>query len=213
MRFLQIVHKGMGPVSMAAFQYQTLNQSPLVVKHDHVSFGLCKQTNCFVQMMVLLSGALQNSPTGAKLQALEGWALLLGALADHAPSHLAGMANQVSCCFPHPSPILWTPPPPLAAVFLLASYSSIQCCCVRALSPHAYVLPSASVLVKPTSTTATNRQVVLMQSCKNSSDKLACRCILARQKMAGLTQGMVRDLKCAEGVTACLQCGACMSVS
>ncbi|KAL3137629.1 hypothetical protein ABBQ38_004906 [Trebouxia sp. C0009 RCD-2024] len=47
------------------------------------------------QMMVLLSGALQNSPTGAKLQALEGWALLLRALAEHAPSHLAGMANQV----------------------------------------------------------------------------------------------------------------------
>ena len=45
--------------------------------------------------MVLLGGALQNSPTGAKLQALEGWALLLRALAEHAPSHLAGMANQV----------------------------------------------------------------------------------------------------------------------
>ena len=52
--------------------------------------------------MVLLSGALQNSPTGAKLQALEGWALLLKALAQHAPSHLAGMANQVSFGF-HPS--------------------------------------------------------------------------------------------------------------
>lgn len=49
--------------------------------------------------MVLLSGALQNSPTGAKLQALEGWALLLKALAQHAPSHLAGMANQVTFSF------------------------------------------------------------------------------------------------------------------
>ena len=73
-------------------------------------------------MMVLLSGALQNSPTGAKLQALEGWALLLRALADHAPSHLAGMANQVSCSFPCPSPYFVDPPPsPPAAVFLLAT--------------------------------------------------------------------------------------------
>ena len=48
-----------------------------------------------LQMMVLLSGALRNSPTGGKLQALEGWLLLLKALAQHAPSHLGGMANQV----------------------------------------------------------------------------------------------------------------------
>ncbi|KAL0053239.1 hypothetical protein WJX82_003001 [Trebouxia sp. C0006] len=47
------------------------------------------------QMMVLLSGALRDSPTGAKLQALEGWLLLLRALAQHAPTHLGGMANQV----------------------------------------------------------------------------------------------------------------------
>lgn len=47
-------------------------------------------------MMVLLSGALQDSPTGAKLQALEGWLLLLRALAQHAPTHLGGMANQVA---------------------------------------------------------------------------------------------------------------------
>ena len=48
--------------------------------------------------MVLLSGALRNSPTEGKLQALEGWVLLLKALAQHAPSHLKEMANQVSCC-------------------------------------------------------------------------------------------------------------------
>ena len=46
-------------------------------------------------MMVLLSGALRNSPTGGKLQALEGWQLLLKALAQHAGNHLGGMANQV----------------------------------------------------------------------------------------------------------------------
>jgi len=47
--------------------------------------------------MVLLSGVLRNSPTEGKLQALEGWVLLLKALAQHAPSHLKEMANQVSC--------------------------------------------------------------------------------------------------------------------
>ena len=55
-------------------------------------------------MMVLLSGALQDSPTGAKLQALEGWLVLLRALAQHAPTHLGGMANQVAhsaCCACH----------------------------------------------------------------------------------------------------------------
>ena len=54
--------------------------------------------------MVLLSGALQDSPTGTKLQALEGWLLLLRALAQHAPTHLGGMANQVAhsaCCACH----------------------------------------------------------------------------------------------------------------
>ena len=48
-----------------------------------------------LQMMVLLSGALRNSPDAGKVQALEGWLLLLKALAQHAPTHLAGMANQV----------------------------------------------------------------------------------------------------------------------
>ncbi len=61
-------------------------------------------------MMVLLSGALRDSPTGAKLQALEGWLLLLRALAQHAPTHLGGMANQVAhspCCACHePLPVL-----------------------------------------------------------------------------------------------------------
>ena len=51
-------------------------------------------------MMVLLSGALRSSCTGNKLQALEGWVLLLKALAQHAPFHLGGMANQV-CLMPH----------------------------------------------------------------------------------------------------------------
>ena len=65
--------------------------------------------------MVLLSGALRDSPTGAKLQALEGWLLLLRALAQHAPTHLGGMANQVahSACsaFQHILlPVLLTPP-------------------------------------------------------------------------------------------------------
>lgn len=66
-------------------------------------------------MMVLLSGALRDSPTGAKLQALEGWLLLLRALAQHAPTHLGGMANQVAhsacCAFQHKLlPVLLTPP-------------------------------------------------------------------------------------------------------
>ena len=55
-------------------------------------------------MLVLLSGALRDSCTGAKLQALEGWLLLLRALAQHAPTHLGGMANQVAhsaCCAFH----------------------------------------------------------------------------------------------------------------
>ena len=55
-----------------------------------------------LQMMVLLSGALRSSCTGNKLQALEGWVLLLKALAQHAPFHLGGMANQV-CLMPHAS--------------------------------------------------------------------------------------------------------------
>jgi len=55
-----------------------------------------KAGDCCFQMMVLLSGALRDSPTGAKLQALEGWLLLLRALAQHAPTHLGGMANQVA---------------------------------------------------------------------------------------------------------------------
>ena len=63
-----------------------------------------KSGDCCLQMMVLLSGALRDSPTGAKLQALEGWLLLLRALAQHAPTHLGGMANQVAhspCCACH----------------------------------------------------------------------------------------------------------------
>jgi len=63
-----------------------------------------KAGDCCFQMMVLLSWGLQDSPTGAKLQALEGWLLLLRALAQHAPTHLGGMANQVAhsaCCAFH----------------------------------------------------------------------------------------------------------------
>ena len=45
--------------------------------------------------MVLLSKAVRDSPTAGKLQALEGWLVLLKALAKYSPNHLAGMANQV----------------------------------------------------------------------------------------------------------------------
>ena len=82
--------------------------------------------------MVLLSGALQNSPIGTKLQALEGWGLLLKALAQHAPSHLAGMANQVSFSF-HSS--LQTHQPSLQLQASLQLQPSLQ--------PHSAILLSA----------------------------------------------------------------------
>jgi hypothetical protein len=46
--------------------------------------------------MVLLTGALRpHNPREAKLQALEGWQLLVGALAQGAPEQLGGVVHQV----------------------------------------------------------------------------------------------------------------------
>ncbi|KAL0029509.1 hypothetical protein WJX79_000191 [Trebouxia sp. C0005] len=83
-------------------QAPTVNKTDISMQQTYLRcvLLLVRLTGQFVarflpQMMVLLSGALQDSPTGAKLQALEGWLVLLRALAQHAPTHLGGMANQV----------------------------------------------------------------------------------------------------------------------
>lgn len=47
-------------------------------------------------MMVLLTGAVRaGKPTALKLQALEGWYLLVQALLQHAPAQLSGVMHQV----------------------------------------------------------------------------------------------------------------------
>ena len=48
------------------------------------------------QVMVLLTGAVgQGKPVALKLQALHGWAVLVQALLDHAPTQLANVMHQV----------------------------------------------------------------------------------------------------------------------
>lgn len=58
-------------------------------------------------MMVLLTGAVkEGKPVAVKLQALEGWALLVQALLEHAPAQLSSVMHQVNdsliscCCLP-----------------------------------------------------------------------------------------------------------------
>lgn len=49
-------------------------------------------------IMVLLSSSVrQSNAQPLKLQALEGWAALVKALAQEAPQQLADVANQVPC--------------------------------------------------------------------------------------------------------------------
>lgn len=46
--------------------------------------------------MVLLTSALRPAnPREVKLQGLEGWRMLVDALAEHAPLQLGGIVNQV----------------------------------------------------------------------------------------------------------------------
>ncbi len=52
-------------------------------------------------MMVLLSGAVRASkPAALRLQALEGWLLLVQALLHHAPAQLSGVMHQVQGALP-----------------------------------------------------------------------------------------------------------------
>lgn len=49
-----------------------------------------------MQLMVLLTSALRPvNPREVKLQGLEGWHMLVHALAQHAPVQLGGVVNQV----------------------------------------------------------------------------------------------------------------------
>ena len=59
------------------------------------------RTSCWVQIMVLLTSALRaERPAELRLQALEGWSVLIKALIVAAPLQCAGILSQVSSSKP-----------------------------------------------------------------------------------------------------------------